>query len=118
MFSFLWWIIGFYWITASGETLTLDSPQLYWSALIEYSLSVLIFELYLFNCWFAFLTRWVCFCRLCVIFLAFDVVFAMLCVAVACLIGIAVCCCLPCILGVLYALTERVIHFEDFKNSR
>ncbi|XP_031263432.1 E3 ubiquitin-protein ligase At1g63170-like [Pistacia vera] len=74
MFSFLWWIIGFYWITASAESLTRDSPQLYW---------------------------------LCVIFLAFDVVFVMLCVAVACLIGIAVCCCLPCILGILYALTER-----------
>ncbi|KAK4848152.1 hypothetical protein QYF36_009818 [Acer negundo] len=74
MFSFLWWIVGFYWITASGETLTSDSPQLYW---------------------------------LCIVFLAFDVAFVVICVAVACLIGIAVCCCLPCILGILYALTER-----------
>lgn len=46
-------------------------------------------------------------------FLAFDVAFVVICVAVACLIGIAVCCCLPCILGILYALTERVIDFED-----
>lgn len=116
MFSFLWWIIGFYWITASGETLTRDSPQLYWLALIEYSLSVLIFELFLFNYRFTLLNtnQMGLFFRLCVIFLAFDVVFVMLCVAVACLIGIAVCCCLPCILGILYALTERVIHFENF----
>ncbi|KAK3194868.1 hypothetical protein Dsin_026178 [Dipteronia sinensis] len=74
MFSFLWWIAGFYWITTSGETLNSDSPQLYW---------------------------------LCIVFLAFDVAFVVICVAVACLIGIAVCCCLPCILGILYALTER-----------
>ncbi|KAK3194872.1 hypothetical protein Dsin_026182 [Dipteronia sinensis] len=70
MFSFLWWIAGFYWITTSGETLNSDSPQLYW---------------------------------LCIVFLAFDVAFVVICVAVACLIGIAVCCCLPCILGILYA---------------
>ncbi|KAL5863570.1 hypothetical protein ACOSQ3_001084 [Xanthoceras sorbifolium] len=74
MFSFLWWIVGFYWITASGETLPSNSPQLYW---------------------------------LCIVFLAFDVAFVVICVAVACLIGIAVCCCLPCILGILYALSER-----------
>ena len=30
MFSFIWWIIGFYWVSAGGETLTRDSPQLYW----------------------------------------------------------------------------------------
>lgn len=52
------------------------------------------------------------FCRLCVTFLAFDVVFVMICVGVACLIGIAVCCCLPCILGILYALTEWVMYGE------
>ncbi|ESR58375.1 RING-type domain-containing protein [Citrus sinensis] len=91
-FSFLWWIVGFYWITASGETLISCSPQLYW---------------------------------LCVTFLAFDVVFVMICVGVACLIGIAVCCCLPCILGILYALTERegateeeIDRLPKFKFSR
>ena len=47
-------------------------------------------------------------CRLCVAFLAFDVIFVVLCVAVACLVGIAVCCCLPCIIAVLYALADRV----------
>ncbi|KAF3582049.1 hypothetical protein DY000_02028812 [Brassica cretica] len=44
---------------------------------------------------------------LCVAFLAFDVIFVVLCVAVACLVGIAVCCCLPCIIAVLYALADR-----------
>ncbi|XWS35756.1 hypothetical protein CRYUN_Cryun20dG0023100 [Craigia yunnanensis] len=74
MFSFLWWIIGFYWITANGQALARHSPQLYW---------------------------------LCVTFLASDVVFVIICVAVACLIGLAVCCCLPCIIAILYALTDR-----------
>ncbi|XP_037495509.1 E3 ubiquitin-protein ligase At1g63170 [Jatropha curcas] len=74
MFSFIWWIIGFYWVTAGGQNLTRDSPQLYW---------------------------------LCITFLAFDVIFVIICVAVACLIGIAICCCLPCIIGILYAMTER-----------
>jgi hypothetical protein len=30
MFSFIWWIVGFYWVTAGGQTLTIDSPLLYW----------------------------------------------------------------------------------------
>lgn len=51
------------------------------------------------------------FCRLCITFLAFDVIFVIICVAVASLIGIAICCCLPCIIGILYAMTDRVIHF-------
>ncbi|KAJ9188376.1 hypothetical protein P3X46_003739 [Hevea brasiliensis] len=74
MFSFIWWIVGFYWVTAGGQNVTHDSPQLYW---------------------------------LCITFLAFDVIFVFICVAVACLIGIAICCCLPCIIGILYAMTER-----------
>ncbi|GKU88249.1 hypothetical protein SLEP1_g2533 [Rubroshorea leprosula] len=74
MFSFIWWIIGFYWVTEDSRALTHDSPLLYW---------------------------------LCVAFLAFDVVFVVICVAAACLIGIAVCCCLPCIIAILYALTDR-----------
>ncbi|KAJ7962325.1 E3 ubiquitin-protein ligase family [Quillaja saponaria] len=44
---------------------------------------------------------------LCITFLAFDVVIVMICVAVACLIGIAVCCCLPCILAILYVVTDQ-----------
>ncbi|GMI98371.1 hypothetical protein like AT3G61180 [Hibiscus trionum] len=74
MFSFLWWITGFYWITAKEQALTHHSPQLYW---------------------------------LCVTFLALDMVFVFICVAVACLIGLAVCCCLPCIIAILYTLTDR-----------
>ncbi|CAA7016935.1 unnamed protein product [Microthlaspi erraticum] len=74
IFSFVWWIIGFYWVTADSEELAQSSPQLYW---------------------------------LCVAFLAFDVIFVVLCVVVACLIGIAVCCCLPCIIAILYALADR-----------
>ncbi|KAK8477628.1 hypothetical protein V6N13_020925 [Hibiscus sabdariffa] len=72
MFSFLWWMIGFYWLTAKGQALIHQSPQLYW---------------------------------LCVTFLALDVLFVFICVTVACLIGLAVCCCLPCILAILNILT-------------
>lgn len=54
------------------------------------------------------------FCRLCVAFLAFDVMFVVICVAVASLIGIAVCCCLPCIIAILYALADQVKkHYDD-----
>ncbi|KAK3021430.1 hypothetical protein RJ639_045619 [Escallonia herrerae] len=74
MFSFIWWIIGFYWVSAGGQSLTHDSPQLYW---------------------------------LCITFLAFDVFFVVICVAVACVIGIAVCCCLPCIIAILYAVADQ-----------
>ncbi|KAK1274446.1 E3 ubiquitin-protein ligase [Acorus gramineus] len=74
MFSFVWWIIGFYWVSAGGENLTHDAPQLYW---------------------------------LCIIFLAFDVFFVVFCVALACIIGIAVCCCLPCIIAILYAVADQ-----------
>ncbi|KAK8587964.1 hypothetical protein V6N13_086923 [Hibiscus sabdariffa] len=74
MFSFIWWVIGFYWITAKEDALAHHSPQLYW---------------------------------LCVTFLALDMVFVVICVAVACLIGLAVCCCLPCIIAILYTLTDR-----------
>lgn len=30
MFSFIWWIIGFYWVSAGGEDLIRNAPQLYW----------------------------------------------------------------------------------------
>ncbi|XP_027360641.1 E3 ubiquitin-protein ligase At1g12760-like [Abrus precatorius] len=74
MFSFIWWIIGFYWVSAGGQALAQDSPQLYW---------------------------------LCIIFLGFDVFFVVFCVALACIIGIAVCCCLPCIIALLYAVADQ-----------
>ncbi|KAM7525706.1 hypothetical protein LguiA_015608 [Lonicera macranthoides] len=74
MFSFIWWIIGFYWVSAGGQRLAEDSPQIYW---------------------------------LCIAFLAFDVFFVVFCVALACVIGIAVCCCLPCIIAVLYAVADQ-----------
>lgn len=47
-------------------------------------------------------------CRLAVVFLAFDVFFAIFCVVLACLIGIALCCCLPCIIAILYAVAGQV----------
>ncbi|VVB07673.1 unnamed protein product [Arabis nemorensis] len=74
MFSFIWWIIGFYWVSAGGQTLSNDAPQLYW---------------------------------LCIIFLGFDVFFVVFCVALACVIGLAVCCCLPCIIAILYAVADQ-----------
>ncbi|XVF13188.1 hypothetical protein REPUB_Repub08aG0186400 [Reevesia pubescens] len=75
MFSFIWWIIGFYWVSVGGQALARGSPQLYW---------------------------------LCIIFLGFDVFFVVFCVALACIIGIAVCCCLPCIIAILYAVADQV----------
>ncbi|XWS49897.1 hypothetical protein CRYUN_Cryun12cG0042300 [Craigia yunnanensis] len=75
MFSFIWWIIGFYWVSVGGQALAHGSPQLYW---------------------------------LCIIFLGFDVFFVVFCVALACIIGIAVCCCLPCIIAILYAVADQV----------
>lgn len=80
MFSFIWWIIGFYWVSAGGQALTRDSRQLYW---------------------------------LCIVFLAFDVFFVVFCVALACIIGIAVCCCLPCIIAILYAVADQEGASED-----
>ncbi|PKA66407.1 E3 ubiquitin-protein ligase [Apostasia shenzhenica] len=80
MFSFIWWIIGFYWVSAGGQVLTRDAPQLYW---------------------------------LCIVFLAFDVFFVVFCVALACIIGIAVCCCLPCIIAILYAVADQEGASED-----
>ncbi|KAI5067331.1 hypothetical protein GOP47_0018300 [Adiantum capillus-veneris] len=74
MFSFVWWIVGFYWITVGGQALVQEAPRLYW---------------------------------LCVVFLAFDVLFVVFCVALACVIGIAVCCCLPCIIAILYAVADQ-----------
>ncbi|MQM00230.1 hypothetical protein Taro_032960 [Colocasia esculenta] len=72
--SFLWWILGFYWIVLGGEALPQDAPRLYW---------------------------------LTVIFLAFDVFFAIICITLACIIGIALCCCLPCIVAILYAVVGQ-----------
>lgn len=106
MFSFIWWVIGFYWVSAGGQTLSSDSPQLYWYCLF-FSLKVLSFG----DCLFEFVTL-VCFfltCRLCIIFLGFDVFFVVFCVALACVVGLAVCCCLPCIIAILYAVADEVI---------
>ncbi len=50
--------------------------------------------------------HWIC--RLCIVFLAFDVLFVVFCIALAFVIGIAVCCCLPCIIAILYAVAEEV----------
>ncbi|KAI4340729.1 hypothetical protein MLD38_025538 [Melastoma candidum] len=74
MASFLWWIVGFYWVVSGGDVLLEDAPRLYWLA---------------------------------VVFLAFDVFFAIFCVVLACLIGIALCCCLPCIIAILYAVAGQ-----------
>ncbi|XP_020588141.1 E3 ubiquitin protein ligase RIE1 [Phalaenopsis equestris] len=74
MASFLWWIVGFYWVISGGEALVQNAPRLYWLA---------------------------------VVFLAFDVCFAIFCVALAFVIGIALCCCLPCIIAILYAIAGQ-----------
>ncbi|WOK93628.1 E3 ubiquitin-protein ligase [Canna indica] len=42
-----------------------------------------------------------------VVFLAFDVFFAIFCVMLACVIGIALCCCLPCFIAFLHAVADQ-----------
>ncbi|XAR63680.1 hypothetical protein NMG60_11023706 [Bertholletia excelsa] len=74
MASFLWWIVGFYWVVSGGDILLQCAPHLYWLA---------------------------------VVFLAFDIFFAIFCVVLASLIGIALCCCLPCIIAILYAVAGQ-----------
>jgi hypothetical protein len=113
MFSFVWWIIGFYWITARGQAFPTEAPHLYWYA----SLQPICFLLwpycgkFIFHIPLLLLTVNVPLskCRLCVVFLAFDVFFVVFCVALACVIGIAVCCCLPCIIAILYAVADQVL---------
>ncbi|KAH7388016.1 hypothetical protein KP509_16G053500 [Ceratopteris richardii] len=75
MFSFAWWVLGVYWITAGGQSLLQEAPKLYW---------------------------------LCTIFLGIDVIFLVFCAVLACIAGIAVCCCLPCIIGMLYAMADQI----------
>ncbi|XP_047341850.1 E3 ubiquitin protein ligase RIE1-like [Impatiens glandulifera] len=41
------------------------------------------------------------------VFLAFDFLFALLSVVLACLVGITLCCCLPCIIAILYAVSGQ-----------
>ncbi|XP_026426788.1 E3 ubiquitin protein ligase RIE1-like isoform X2 [Papaver somniferum] len=50
---------------------------------------------------------------LAVVFLAFDVFFAIFCIALACIIGVALCCCLPCIVAILYAVAVQEGASED-----
>ncbi|CAA7058237.1 unnamed protein product [Microthlaspi erraticum] len=72
--SFIWWIVGFYWLVSGGDVLLENASNLYWLSFV---------------------------------FLAFDVFFAVFCVVLACLIGIALCCCLPCIIALLYAVAGQ-----------
>jgi hypothetical protein len=72
--SFVWWIVGFYWLVSGGDILLQNATHLYWLTFV---------------------------------FLAFDVFFAIFCVVLACLIGIALCCCLPCIIALLYAVAGQ-----------
>ncbi|XP_016464773.1 E3 ubiquitin-protein ligase At1g12760 isoform X1 [Nicotiana tabacum] len=74
MLSFLWWIIGFYWVCIGGQRMVQKSPQLYW---------------------------------LCIVFLAFDVFFVVFLITLACAVGLGICCCLPCIIAVLYAVADQ-----------
>jgi len=142
MFSFVWWIVGFYWITAGGQALPTEAPHLYWYTQALSKTKLCPWALYVVSdtfgvswlnatcCWnlrffFSdFSWSWqdslrriremrvivnLCGnCRLCMVFLAFDVFFVVFCVALACVIGIAVCCCLPCIIAILYAVADQV----------
>ncbi|MCO5586177.1 hypothetical protein L7F22_040116 [Adiantum nelumboides] len=80
-FSFLWWVIGFYWTSTGSQSH--DAPLLFW---------------------------------VCVAFLAFDVFFVVFCVSLACIIGVAVCCCLPCIIALMHAVVEQEGASEEDLN--
>lgn len=119
MFSFVWWIIGFYWVDAGGQDLGQDSAQLYWFVIcgtIQCKISP-FFVLYMALCKHLLIASYGYICRLCITFLILDVVFVVICVAVACLIGIAVCFCLPCIIAILYALTDQVAKITCISSS-
>ncbi|XP_070047643.1 E3 ubiquitin-protein ligase At1g12760-like isoform X3 [Nicotiana tomentosiformis] len=45
--------------------------------------------------------------RLCIVFLAFDVFFVVFLITLACAVGLGICCCLPCIIAVLYAVADQ-----------
>lgn len=108
MVSVIWWVIGFYWVTAAGrQDLEENSPQLYWFVRTNFALVCPLYIYFIFLGMFIGLAVGF-FRRLCVTFLAFDALFVIICAAAACLIGIAVCCCLPCIIGILYAMTDPV----------
>ncbi|KAL6003418.1 hypothetical protein ACLOJK_023641 [Asimina triloba] len=134
MASFFWWIVGFYWVVSGGETLLQTAPRLYWatppppssksaatpppppppppsSGGFQLNVGFELTDIPLGNLYLASLkghfldlSEKV---RLSVVFLAFDVFFAIFCVALACVIGIALCCCLPCIIAILYAVAGQ-----------
>lgn len=108
VFSFIWWILGFYWVTAGGESLIRDSPQLYWFVWANWPFYICFLSSHLCACCYLVLIKCGLFCRICITFLALDVVFVVICIAVASLIGIAVCFCLPCIIAILYVVTDQV----------
>lgn len=107
MFSFIWWMVGFYWVTADGQNLTSDSPLIYWFVGLSFPFKV-VSSNYVFLWPFLITYNAYLLCRLCITFLAIDVVIVMLCLIAACIVGIAVCCCLPCIIAILYVITDQV----------
>ncbi|MQM03657.1 hypothetical protein Taro_036441 [Colocasia esculenta] len=131
--SFIWWIVGFYWVVTGGDNLCQNAPTLYCDLLRRRcdadgsgssssgessSGPQAAAEPYLVaSSWARRGRDWGDGGRLAkggrgggglaVIFLAFDVFFAIFCVALACVIGIALCCCLPCIIAILYAVAGQ-----------
>ncbi|KAK4354608.1 hypothetical protein RND71_026802 [Anisodus tanguticus] len=54
---------------------------------------------------------------LCIVFLAFDVFFVVFLLVMACAIGLGLCCCLPCIVAVLYAVADKIYVFLSVKED-
>lgn len=60
MVSVIWWVIGFYWVTAAGgQDLKENSPQLYWFVRTNFALMcplyiyfIFFWYVYWFSCWF------------------------------------------------------------------
>ena len=60
MFSFVWWIVGFYWVTAGGDSLVTEAPQLYWSvSFLSKNLGILCLNTLLTVVFFYFLFNFI-----------------------------------------------------------
>jgi len=152
MFSFVWWVVGLGWLLSTFDDTFQDSPVLSWSVPPPSGLPITVQQL--LSPWrqldrlsvklqplgvlsldhldtvssipLSGVLYMMLICRLCMIFLAFDVFFVIFCTALACVIGVAVCCCLPCIIAVLYAVGDKVrprvhhsaLHPLTLKNAR
>lgn len=71
MFTFIWWIIGFYWVSSGGSTLAEDAPDLYWICIAFLALDVFFVVICVVMACLVGIA--VCFCLPCIIALLYAV---------------------------------------------